>query len=151
MKKNLYLIVGIIVVLFSIVAFASNYLLWSSAPQVSAKILTAKEQWARRGENSVNLDIRYPVGADMLNGTVNMMVSDMEAEAKDGQIDVYYLRTDPGRVIPVSVLKGKLRAAPVIGAIGAVLVAFGYFRRKKVLASISPAEWKNTRESGLRD
>jgi hypothetical protein len=139
MKKNRLLIVGIVVLLFAGVASIGNYLQWSSATQVSADIVTAREQWVRRGENSVNLDIKYPVGPDFLSGTVNLMVSDLEEEGKDGKINVYYLNKDPERVIPVSVLKGKQRAIPIIGAIGAALTVLGYFRRKKMQGSVLPA------------
>jgi uncharacterized beta-barrel protein YwiB (DUF1934 family) len=131
MKKHLLLIIGLVVLAFGGLAYTGNYLQWSSATKVTAKITSTKEQWVRRGENSVNVDIQYPVDGSDMSGTVNLVASTMEDAAKNNEIEVFYLNKNPERVIPVAVLRKKQRAVPVIVAVGAVLSTLGFLKGRK--------------------
>jgi hypothetical protein len=131
MKKYLILGIGIFILAFTALSFAGNFLQWKDSTQVSAEITSSAEQWVRRGENSVNVEIRYPVGGETMNGTVNLTASTMEQTADNGKIDVLYMNNKPERVIPVAVLDKKKKAVPVMAGIGILVTLVGAFRAFK--------------------
>lgn len=135
MKKHLVLGIGIVVLAFAALSYGGNFLQWSDSTKVMAEVTSSKEQWVRRGEKSVNVDVRYPVAGDTMTGTVNLTASTMESAANDGKIEVFYMNKKPERVIPVAVLEKKQKAVPVMAAIGVLITALGAFRSFKGAAS----------------
>jgi hypothetical protein len=135
MKKHLVLGIGIFALAFAALSYGGNFLQWSDSTKVMAEITSSQEQWVRRGENSLNVGVRYPVAGETMTGTVNLMASTMEQAANGGKIEVFYMNKKPKRVIPVAVLEKKQKAVPVMAAIGVLITAVGAFRSFKGTAS----------------
>ncbi len=131
MKKYLILGIGIIILAFAALSYAGNFLQWKDSTEVSASIEGSSEQWVRRGENSVNVEISYAVGDETMKGTVNLTATTMEQAANSGKIDVLYMNKKPERVIPVAVLDKKKRAVPVMAGIGVLVTLVGAVRAFK--------------------
>ena len=97
---------------------------WRNAKETTAKILSAEEQWVRRGSGNINLDIEYSVNGKMRRGTASVAPSRL----KDGnvtEINVYYMTNKPERVIPVDVLKTKQRDIYIAAIVGVGLTLLG--------------------------
>jgi hypothetical protein len=129
MKKNLILLIGIAILAFAVLAYAGNFLQWSSATQVTAKITNTTEQAIRKGENMVKLNVQYPVGNTLMTGTVTVTASTMGEAVNNNEIEVYYMNKKPERVVPVVVLKNKQKAVPILASVGVILTIVGFFLR----------------------
>ncbi len=93
--------------------------------QTTAKIVDAEKQWVRKGSGNINLEIRYYADRVLHKGTVSVSPSTFREGGGDNEIEVYYMKRKPGRVIPVAVLKGKQRDIHIICAVGSILTVIG--------------------------
>jgi hypothetical protein len=123
------LIVCILILAFGTLSIFGNYVQWTDAVKTSAEILTAKEQWVRRGSNYLKLQVRYDVDGKSVQGEVYAMPDDLGANSCDGGIDVVYKRKNPSDVISAAILQDKRRSIPWIICAGLVLTAVGLYRQ----------------------
>jgi hypothetical protein len=126
---NLVLIAGTVLLAFSALGYLGNFVQWADAPQTTARVLNAEKQWLRRGGGNFNLDISYDVNATPRQGKVSISASTLEASCVDGKIEVYYMKSDPDRVIPVAVLKGKQQTIYITSVLGVILTVAGLILR----------------------
>jgi hypothetical protein len=125
MRKNLVLIIGIALLAFTVVGYFGNFVQWSDAEQTTATILNAEQQLVRRGAGHINLDIQYSVDGKPRNGTAQVAASRLQEATPEGELEVYYMRKQPDRVIPVSVLKDKQKAIYFTLGAGIILTLIG--------------------------
>jgi hypothetical protein len=118
------------VLVFTAIGFYGNFIQWFDVETVTAKILNAQEQVVLKGEGHIHLAIAYPVGKETLHGNVSVRGSDLEFAIRNGGLPVFYKRRNPGRVIPVAVLKDKQQTIWVTLVIGCTLIIVGLIKRK---------------------
>ncbi len=136
MKNNLFLIIGIALLAFTTLGYFGNFVQWSDAQETTAKILSSEKQWLRRGEGNINLEIQYAVDGNPRNGTASVAASTLEEAATEDEIQVYYMKKNPNRVIPVAVLKGKQKTILYTLGSGILLTLIGVvvgIRKKSTL------------------
>ena len=125
MKRNSILVVGLLILAFTVVGFFGNFVQWSGRETTTAKILNAERQWVRKGEGHINLDIEYQVADRTVRGTAEISPSDLPKSGDRAEIEVYYMKKKPERVIPVAVLDDKQRTIYITLAVGITLTVIG--------------------------
>ena len=121
------LIAGILVLAFGMLSIFGNYVQWAGAVRTTAKILTSKEQWVRRGSNYLKLQVAYEVDGKTTQSEVYVMPDDLDTNASDGRIELFYKKEQPSDVIAVATLQDKRKNIPWIIAAGAILSGVGLF------------------------
>jgi len=121
------LVVGVLVLAFGALSIAGNYVQWAGAVRTRARILTAKEQWVRRGSNYLKLQVAYDVDGRSVTGEVYAMPDELSADAGDGGIDVVYKKESPSRVIAEATLQEKRKLIPWIISARTILTAAGLY------------------------
>ena len=125
MKRHLVLVVGILLLLFTGLGYYGNFVKWSEAKQATARVLNTKDQWVRYGPGSVHLLFQYQANGSPMRGTFQVTRSTLEETVVNNQLEVMYMPNNPGRVIPLVVLKASQGTMYFTGIAGLVLSVFG--------------------------
>lgn len=139
MKKHLVLISGIALLAFTVLGYFGNFVQWSDAERTTATIVNAEQLRARRGAGNIKLDIQYSADGNILNGTVSVSPSTMNHIAPAEEIEVFYKRNDPSRVIPVAVLTEKQKFIYITLCAGILLTIAGVIISLRKRAANTPS------------
>jgi len=128
-KVSKTLIVGVLVLAYGVLSIFGNYVQWAGAVKAKAQILTAKEQWVRRGSDYLKLQVRYDVDGKPVTGEVYAFPSELDENSADGGIDVIYKKQRPTYVVSEATLQDKRKLIPWVISVGVLLVGIGLFRQ----------------------
>src|SRR3954462_9670676 len=129
------LVIGVLVLAFGVLSIFGNYVQWAGAVKTKAQILTAKEQWVRRGSDYLKLQVKYDANGRSVQGEVYAFPAELASIARDDGINVIYKKDNPTHVVSESTLQVKRKLIPWTISVGVILVAVGLFRH---LAMKSP-------------